>query len=237
MDIFTSFAIIGLCAAIHASFHLSISVLTLLSGHTLSRERSHLKLVKLAFALVFGTISATILLFCTFAFILETFYNFSLVRFFWALAIGISVGAGISVWAFYYKRNSKKTAGTEMWIPRGYAKFLDKRARRTRHSAEAFSLGVSSVLSEIIFIAAPMLAAILASINLTPAFQFVAVVFYTSVANLPIFAIACLISGGHSLAKIQIWRENNKRFLQFAAGFGLFILAFVIFVNIFGEKL
>ena len=124
-----------------------------------------------------------------------------------------------------------------MWIPRGYAKFLDKRARRTRHSAEAFSLGVSSVLSEIIFIAAPMLAAILASINLTPAFQFVAVVFYTSVANLPIFAIACLISGGHSLAKIQIWRENNKRFLQFAAGFGLFILAFVIFVNIFGEKL
>ena len=73
MDILTSFSIIGLAAAIHASFHLSVSVLTLLSGHTLSRERSHLKLVKLSNALTFGAISVTILLFCTLAYWLEIF--------------------------------------------------------------------------------------------------------------------------------------------------------------------
>ena len=71
-----SFAIIGLSAMIHASFHLSISILTLLSGHTLSRERSHLKLVKLSSALTFGAVSATILLFCSLAFTLEIFYSF-----------------------------------------------------------------------------------------------------------------------------------------------------------------
>ena len=237
MDILTSFAIIGLGGLIHASFHLSISVLTLLSGHTLSRERSHLKLVKLAGALTFGAIAATILLFCTFAFSFETFSDFEISRMIWAVLIGLSIGSAISVWVFYYKRNSRKNHGTEMWIPRGFAKFLNKRTQKTRHSAEAFSLGVSSVLSEILFIFTPISAATLASVTLTPSWQFVAVVFYTTIANLPLFVIFCLISGGHSLPRIQIWRENNKRFLQFSAGVGLLVLAFVIFMNIFGANL
>lgn len=237
MDILTSFVIIGLGGLIHASFHLSISVLTLLSGHTLSRERSHLKLVKLTGALTFGAIVATILLFCSFAFSFERFYNFETSHLIWAILIGLSIGSAISVWAFYYKRNPKKTSGTELWIPRGFAKFLNNRARKTRHSAEAFSLGVSSVLIEIMFIFTPIAAATLASLKLTIAWQFVAIVLYVSIANLPIFVIFCLISGGHSLARIQIWREDNKRFLQFSAGVGLLILAFVIFMNIFGVNL
>jgi hypothetical protein len=64
--------------------------------------------------------------------------------------------------------------------------------------------------------------------------QFVAVVLYVAIANLPLFIISCLISGGHSISQIQFWREKNKRFLQFAAGCGLLVLAFVIFANIFG---
>ena len=237
MDILMSFAIIGLSAMIHASFHLSISTLTLLSGHTLSRERSHLKLVKLSSALTFGAVSATILLFCSLAFTLEIFYSFKLYQAIWAILIGTSIGTAFSVWIFYYRRNSVKTSGTEMWVPRSFAKYLNSRAQKTRHSAEAFSLGVSSILSEIIFIATPIISAALASIHLQPAYQFLAVILYVSVANLPLFIISCLISGGHPLAQIQIWRENNKRFLQFAAGLGLIILALVIFINIFEVKL
>ncbi|MDO4872004.1 MAG: hypothetical protein Q4A27_01055 [bacterium] len=237
MDILTSFAIIVLCAMIHASFHLSISVLTLLSGHTLRRERSHLKLVKLSTAFVFGVIVATILLFCALAHLFGTFYNSDFYRIIWAILIGTSVGTAFSVWIFYYKRNSKSLAGTEMWIPRGFAKFLNARARKTRHSAEAFSLGISSVLSEVIFIATPIIVAILATLHLTADFKFVAVVVYAAIANFPLFVLACLISGGTSIAQIQIWREKNKRFLQFVAGFGLLILAFVVFVNIFGANL
>ena len=234
MDILTSFSIIGLAAAIHASFHLSVSVLTLLSGHTLSRERSHLKLVKLSNALTFGAISVTILLFCTLAYWLEIFYNFKLSRILWSVLIGTAVGTALSVWIFYYRRSSKQLNGTEMWVPRGFAKFLNERARRTRHSAEAFSLGVTSVLSEIIFIATPLLIATLTSATLPPDMQFVAVVLYVAIANLPLFIISCLISGGHSISQIQFWREKNKRFLQFASGCGLLVLAFVIFANIFG---
>lgn len=236
MDILSAFVIIVLSGGIHATFQLSVSVLTLLSGHSMSQGKSHRNLVKLSGALTLGAIIATALLFCSIAFIIELFYNFELSRIAWAIITGLSIGTALSVWLFYYRRGSKKS-GTEIWIPRSFADFLTKRTRKTNHSAEAFSLGVSSVLSEIIFIAAPILAATLASANFTPDWQFVAVAAYVAIANFPLFVIFCLISGGHSLARIQIWRENNKKFLQFSAGLSLLVLAFLIFANIFGVKL
>ena len=45
--------VVILAAMVHASFHLSISVLTLLSGHTLSKKKSHLQLTKLSMSLFF----------------------------------------------------------------------------------------------------------------------------------------------------------------------------------------
>lgn len=237
MDILTSFIIISLSGLIHASFHLSISALTLLSGHSLSKKHSHLKLVKLSSAFTLGVIISTIFLFCTFAFYFETLYSFEISHIIWGVLIGLSVGSAISVWGFYYKRNSKNQSGTEMWIPRGFAKFLNNRSSKTKHSAEAFSLGVTSIISEILFIFTPITAAVLSSMNLTPSWQFVAITLYTTLANLPIFIVFCLISGGHPIGKIQIWRENNKRFLQFASGVGLLALAVIIFINIFGVNL
>ena len=236
MDILTSFAIIVLCAAIHASFHLSISILTLLSGHTINREKSHIKLVKLSSALTFGSIFATILLFCSACFIFEISYNYRLFHAIWAILLGLCIGTAFSVWAFYYKRPLKKSNNSEMWVPRSFAKFLNERAKKTRHSAEAFSLGVSGVISEIIFIASPLSVSAIITSQLPESFQFVSIVTYTTISNLPLFIVLCLISGGHSIAKIQIWREDNKRFLQFAAGLGLLILAFAIYSNIFGVQ-
>lgn len=236
MDILTSFSIIILAASIHASFQLSISILTLLSGHTINRKKSHLNLVKLACALTFGSISAVVLLFCTACFLLNSFYNYQFFNLIWAVLIGLAIGTAFSVWAFYYRNPFSKNSNSQMWIPRGFADFLSSRAKKTSHSAEAFSLGVSGVLSEILFIFAPMIIAALVTIKLSPAYQFVAVVVYTTVANLPLYIVLCLISGGHSIAKIQIWRDSNKRFLQFISGAGLLVLAFLVWANIFGVQ-
>jgi hypothetical protein len=40
-----------------------------------------------------------------------------------------------------------------------------------------------------------------------------------------------LIGSGHSLSRIQRWREANKHFLQFAAGAGLIVLGGYLYVN------
>ncbi|MCD9437188.1 hypothetical protein LVA97_32625, partial [Klebsiella pneumoniae] len=62
MDYITSFIMIALAATIHASFQLSISTLTLMSGHSLGTQQSHQKLVSLVISFVLGVIFMTFLL-------------------------------------------------------------------------------------------------------------------------------------------------------------------------------
>ncbi len=230
MEIWMILLVVILAAMVHASFHLSISVLTLLSGHTLSKKKSHLQLTKLSMSLVFGSVFATILIFSTFAYFAGIFYNIVFSKVAWAVLDGILVAAGISTWIFYYRRGKNIQNSTELWIPRSMAKFLNERASKTVHSAEAFSLGIVSVLSEILFYFASL--AILAS-RVSPTHQFAILVIYVLISNLPIFSIACMISGGHPISEIQAWRNKNKRFMQFSAGLGMIILAFITGVVIF----
>jgi hypothetical protein len=82
------------------------------------------------------------------------------------------------------------------------------------------------------YFASLAISAILAS-RISPAHQFAILVIYVLISNLPIFSIACMISGGHPISEIQAWRNKNKRFMQFSAGLGMIILAFITGVVIF----
>ena len=226
-------AIVILASMVHASFHLSISILTLLGGHSLSRKKTNFQLTKLSMSLVFGSIFATVLIFCTFAYLGEIFYNIAFLKITWAVLIGMLVSAGISTWGFYYRRGEKLQNGTELWIPRPRAKYLSLRASKTDHSAEAFSLGMVGVFSEILFYFAPLVIVSLLTTKFSPAFQFAILIIYVMISNLPVFSIACMISGGHPISEIQVWRNKNKRFMQFSAGLGMLVLAFIVSVIIF----
>ena len=61
-DIYGSFAIILLAALTHASFQLSVSVLTLLSGHALGRKTAHMRLLRLTGGFILGAGVMTVLL-------------------------------------------------------------------------------------------------------------------------------------------------------------------------------
>ena len=43
--------------------------------------------------------------------------------------------------------------------------------------------------------------------------------------------VTLMVGGGKKLSRIQKWREQNKRFIQFAAGSALFVLGFFIYAN------
>ena len=79
-----------------------------------------------------------------------------------AIVCGLMVGLGVATWAFYYRRGE----GTALWLPRGFAHYLTKRSKATRGSAEAFALGMASIIAEIVFIIGPVLAASLAIVTL-----------------------------------------------------------------------
>lgn len=229
MDITTSLVIIAIIGLIHASFQLSISMLTLLSSHTIGKRRSRTRLLLLTHAFVIGVAVATTLLLSTMALFAGHLLAGAAVdnTLLWTLCVGMMFGLGASVWLFYYRREK----GTTLWIPRSMAKHLASRAKATKHSAEAFGLGLTSVIAELLFVAIPLLAVALVLIGLEPRWQLAGIGLYVATSLLPLMIVNLLISQGLSISRIQRWREQNKGFLQFSAGAGLLALGFYLYVE------
>lgn len=226
----SSLIIIIFAGLIHASFQLSLSVLTLLSGHSIGQKTSQRRLLKLSSNFVSGVLAITLLLLSATSYYLALFVHHvnSTEQFIAAISSGLMIGLGVATWAFYYR----PTPGTSLWLPRNFADHLTKRSKSTKNTAEAFSLGVVSVLAEIIFIIAPLLASSLAIITLPDIWwQIGSVILYTVISALPLIIINALINAGHSIANLQKWREKHKRFLQFASGSSLIILACFLFAD------
>ena len=145
----------------------------------------------------------------------------------WVSLCGLLFGLGISVWLLYYR----KEQGTSLWVPRGVARHLSERTKATKYSAEAFNLGLASVLGELLFIVGPVLVAVFILVKLPSAWQLGGVGVYTLISLLSLLIVNGLIGSGHSISRIQKWREDNKSFLQFAAGSALFVLGFYLYVE------
>ncbi len=228
MDILTSLAIVGFAALIHASFQLSVSVLTLLSGHAIGAKKSHARLVKLTTSYTTGAGVMTLLILALTSLIFVHSFGTHIPLLVWALVCGLVLGIGIAVWLFYYRRGTK---GTELWLPRAFAKFLTDRSKKTHQSAEAFSLGLTSVIAELIFIIPTVAIAALVLVELPPVWQLAGIGIYALISLLGLIIVWSLIGSGRSLARIQKWRVENKRFLQFSSGSALIVLGFFVYVS------
>lgn len=222
-----SMIIIAVAALIHASFQLSVSVLTLLSSHSFGAKRSQAKLLRLSNAFTGGVATMTALLVAFSAVVAKGLFGTDVPTIVWVALCGLLFGLGVSVWLFYYR----KEKGTSLWVPRGFARHLNDRTKATKYSVEAFNLGLASVLGELLFIAAPVLVAAFVLIQLPAAWQLGGMLLYTFVSLLTLLVVNILIGSGHNISRIQKWREDNKLFLQFVAGSGVFILGFYLYVE------
>lgn len=227
MDTFTSFSVVALAALIHASFQLGVSTVTLLSSHATGKKENPKKTLRLVGAFLGGTIVITTLLTFTLLYATTALDIWQKPTLLWSVVCGVLAGLGALVWLAYYRRGG----GTPLWIPRVFARFLTDRVRSTTLSVEAFSLGLTAVVAEIPFMIAPMVTAALALTFLPPELQVLGALGYIMIASLGILIVTMLIGSGHNISHIQRWREHNKRFLQFAAGSGLIILSFYLYVN------
>jgi cytochrome c biogenesis protein CcdA len=212
-------------ALVQASFSLGVSMLTLLSGHLLSAPESARRLHRLSAAYILGsliTVAAGLIV----TVYLLTQWPLAHYREFWSVLAGISVGVGLAVMLFYYRWNR---SGTRLWLPRVAAKYLYERTRATRRTFEAFILGVGAIVAELIFIAAPLLIAGNLLAELHGLEQILAIGLYLIIAILPLLALFVSNLGRHKISAFQKWRENNKKFLQVAAGTLLIILGLYLF--------
>jgi hypothetical protein len=222
-----AFAIIIFAALIHASFQLSVSMLTLLSGHAIGKKTSYGRLLRMSGSFLIGVSVMTLLLISFATYTIQHAFSHEVPPVAWAIGSGLLLGLGVAVWVFYYRR----APGTALWLPRGMARFLLDRTKATKQSTEAFGLGLSSVIGEVLFIFAPIIIAALALSQLEPMWQLAGIGVYTVISLLSLLIVFTLVGGGRKLSHIQQWRENNKRFLQFAAGGGLLVLGFFVYVE------
>lgn len=229
MDYPTVFGIVALAALVHASFQLSVSMVTMLSGHALGRKENMSRTLRLVGSFLVGTIVMVTLCVSFLAHMISQLTDTTVSPTAWAGIAGLMIGLGVAVWAFYYRRG--RSGGTSLWLPRWIATFLAERTKATRYSAESFSLGLVSVIAEGAFVIGPALAAAGALVHLPAPLQLAGIGLYALVASLGMIVVTVLIGSGHSLSRIQKWREANRRFLQFAAGSALVVLGFYIYVN------
>lgn len=223
----TLLAIVALAALIHASFQLSVSMLTLLSGHALGAKTRHKRVLGLMGSFSLGGITMTALLLSSLAYFTGIFFGTTVPVLAWSVACGLMGSIAIAVWTFYYRSKT----GTALWLPRSMAAMLYDRTRATKNSAESFSLGLTSVIAEFLFTLPLLLTAAFALVQLPLELQVTGIVLYVFISAFPLVYVSVLVGGGHSLSTIQKWREDNKKFLQVAAGTALFILGFYVYVN------
>lgn len=223
----SSMAIVVLAALVHASFQLSVSMLTLLGGHAIGKKAGHPALLRLTNSFSLGVAVMTMLMISFAVLMFSHSFGGLVPPLAWAVSCGLLLGLGIAVWAFYYRREP----GTSLWLPRSIARYLAERTKLTAQPAEAFGLGLVSVVGEFLFILAPIVVSALALTHLAPVWQLAGIGLYTVTSLLSLLIVNALIGSGHKLSRIQKWREDNKRFLQFAAGSGLVVLGFYVYVN------
>lgn len=225
MSTIETVVIIAFAAAIHASFQLSVSVLTVMSGHALGKKTAHKRLLRLTSSFALGAMTMVTLMVSTLA-LLASNLGSTVPILAWSTTSGIVIGVGVAVWLFYFRYRS---GGTVLWIPRPMADYLSNRARKTKIAPESFGLGLTSVIAESVFVIAPSLVAALVLAHAGTALQLGGLALYALIATLPMLVIVARLGAGNSLAVMQRWRERHKRFLQFSAGSALVILGIYIY--------
>ena len=99
--IISSLAIVAFSALIHASFQLSVSVLTLLSGHSLGKQTARRKVLRLMNGFVCGVLVLTALLISAIVYYLSLVihHGAQVEQLVAAIVCGLMVGLGVATWA------------------------------------------------------------------------------------------------------------------------------------------
>ncbi len=205
---------IAIVAIVQASFSLSISILTLLSGVSLANHRAKRGHSALMASYIAGSMVVTLALVVGLAWMFKV-TGWSDNNFVFLVLISTLMTAGFAVLLFYYRYDPK---GTRLWLPRRFAERLYAATKRASSVDRSFLLGGMAVLLEIVFIAFPMMIAAYIASSMSGSSYYLAIIVYAVIAATPQIALAIAYSRGYKVSAIQRWREQNKRFLQITAG-------------------
>lgn len=222
----TPFVLILLGAVfVHVCFQLSVSVLTLLSSHTIGRRMGHTRLMNLSMGYVAGVAVAVTLLQLAAMAGLRLLMNrnpelASVLTFTTVPLIALLVVI------FYYRRGK----GTQLWLPRSAAAYVTGRAKRTKSVTEAFGLGLTTAVTELPFALAPLLIVGFTFQGFMATHWLALAVLYGLAVSFPLVFVALYLSSGHTISAVQRWREGAKGYLKWTSAATLLLLCLYVAV-------
>lgn len=224
MDGIANLFVVILAGMVHATLQLGVSALLLLYHANLGKQiRGSVK--KLAKNYIYGVSLFTALAVASTCFFILVIFSGSMPPATLVILSGVLVAFALGIWFLYYKRGG----GTELWIPRRFAKFINERAEQTDEDVEAFSLGMTMACAELPFSAALIVTAADAILDLPQGMQILSIAVYVLAVVAPMFALNYFVKRGRTIVDIQKWRAKNKNFIKIMSGVGFIVLAVFLF--------
>ena len=210
---------------VHASFQLGVSVLTLLSSHTIGRRIPNNRLLNLNFWYILG-VALMISLLVLGAVSAERLLMAHHARLAAVIPLTILPIVALLMVLFYYRRGK----GTRLWLPRPAAEYITTRAKKTKSSVEAFSLGMTTAVTELPFALAPLALVAFAFHGFAADKWLALAVGYALAVCAPLVFVAFYISSGHKISSVQRWREDAKTFLSWTSAVALLLLTMYLLI-------
>ena len=232
MSVFTSLGILIIAMLIMALLQLVPGVF-LLFRHYASGKYSARKASDLALFFILGVETAVVIIFLSLYFIITaisaTIIDFNNEYYYWFMST-IFVIICFAILFCYYR----KSTGTKLFISRSLAHKLDHKARTAKSRSDAFMLGITSIIPEIIF-TLPLFIISITSITSVVAESVLRsglIILFAISAILPLIIYNIAFTTNHHLASFIKFRFKNKTFIRLIISFLYLSLSIIIIIGI-----
>ncbi|MDR2336905.1 MAG: hypothetical protein LBE03_02260 [Candidatus Nomurabacteria bacterium] len=223
-DIWVNIAVVAIAGFIHATLQLGLGCVILLYHGSVGRAHIKRKTNTLVSSFIAGVGLMSFLLLSAVSFIMLNIFGVEVPAYFLAAGIGMLIATAVVTVLFYYRRG----VGTELWLPKPIAQFVDKRAKETNNTSEAYLLGSFACFGELPFILALLLVSAACILELPVEWQLLAVAIYAILAIMPLVIFRICVHTGKTIADVQKWRMHFKRFLKIITTVSYLVLTLFI---------
>jgi hypothetical protein len=218
-------ATIVLAGLVQASLQLSLGGLILLYHASMGHHRRR-KTRFLAKNYIIGAAVISFLTVCALGFLISSLFDGALKTEYLTVCVGIFLASALVMWFFYFRRGKN----TELWLPRAFTRYINRRAKATNDNIEAFSLGMLSSFAEMPLSIALYFVVANCILSLSAQYQILAVLGYTLMSVFPLCILKLRVKTGQNVVDFQKSRIRNKAYLRIISGSGFAVLAAFVWV-------
>lgn len=203
---------------------LELSIAALMSGHSLGQQTSRRRLNQMLNQFTVGFVLITWLLFASIGLVVTNFYfplQWLSNGLLWPILAAL-LALQVAIMVLLQICRPKLP---HPWLTQDMRTFLTKRATKTKSPAEAFSLGVTSLLASLGVLILPLTIAAAATMWYLPGFLLVTTtILFSLVVGLPLVIVQLFVLNDTPISTVQRFTIKHRRFFQLVRTVSLLLI-------------